>query len=77
VTAILVIFGPLVFLMICTIAQSAKRAARAAGDPRAEDEMANRDPIFRYHNCAVCNDGAQPCLRDNPSRCEFPHARND
>jgi len=46
-------------------------------DPRPDHEMAGRDPIFRYHNCARCQDGEQPCVRGNPRGCGFLHARND
>lgn len=34
-------------------------------------------PMFRDHNCAYCGSGKTPCKQGNPSRCEFPHARND
>ena len=46
-------------------------------DPRADHEMAGREPIFRYHNCARCQDGEQPCVRGNPRGCGFLHAKSD
>src|ERR1700689_3122659 len=33
--------------------------------------------IFRDHSCWKCRDGARPCVNGSPSRCNFPHARND
>lgn len=44
-------------------------------DPREDDPT--REGIFRSHNCWKCGDGAKPCVRGAPNRCEFPHARND
>lgn len=37
----------------------------------------SKDGLFRYHRCWKCNDGAQPCVQGQPSRCEYPKARND
>jgi len=34
-------------------------------------------PKFEYHNCARCKDGERACVRGDPGRCEWPHARND
>ncbi len=34
-------------------------------------------PIFRYHNCAYCQDGVMPCRKGNYSQCDNPRARND
>jgi hypothetical protein len=34
-------------------------------------------PKFRDHFCARCRDGERPCVRGNPTTCEWPHARND
>lgn len=36
-----------------------------------------RQPIFRYHNCAGCNDGEKPCREGNYGNCSWPRARND
>lgn len=44
-------------------------------DPRPEGIYTH--PMFRDHNCWYCREGAKPCVVDNPSRCEYPHARND
>lgn len=44
-------------------------------DPRDPDH--SRSGIFVYHNCWKCQDGKKPCANGNPSRCEYPHARND
>jgi hypothetical protein len=44
-------------------------------DPRPND--ACRHPIFRYHNCARCANGARPCVKGNPNDCDNPYARND
>ena len=33
--------------------------------------------IFRDHSCWKCRDGAKPCVNGSPSRCDYPHARND
>lgn len=46
-------------------------------DPRSEEEMVGRNPIFRYHNCYRCQDGARACVQGCSTGCEFPHARND
>lgn len=54
--------------------QKAKAAAPAV-DPR--EDGPSRESIFRSHNCWKCGDGAKPCVRGAPNRCEFPHARND
>ena len=42
-------------------------------DPREE----YRHPMFRDHNCWKCREGEKPCVAGNPSRCEYPHARNE
>jgi hypothetical protein len=39
--------------------------------------MVGRDGVFRDHNCARCESGERACVRGDPRRCEFPHARND
>jgi len=44
-------------------------------DPRDPDH--SRTGMFVYHNCWKCQSGEKPCVRGNPGRCEFPHARND
>lgn len=44
-------------------------------DPRDPDP--SREGIFRYHNCWKCQDGKKACVNGAPSRCEYPHARND
>lgn len=44
-------------------------------DPRDPDHT--REGIFVYHNCWKCDDGKKPCVKGNPRRCEYPHARND
>lgn len=36
-----------------------------------------RKPIFLNHNCAGCNEGAEPCREGNYNRCSWPRARND
>jgi hypothetical protein len=46
-------------------------------DPRPDNEMIGRDPIFRAHNCARCDSGRRPCIKGDPSQCDLPHARND
>ncbi|MFA7308374.1 MAG: hypothetical protein WC026_17085 [Hyphomicrobium sp.] len=51
----------------------AKRLAKL--DPRDPD--LSRPGIFRDHNCYRCDSGKKPCVVGNPSRCEYPHARND
>ena len=49
--------------------------ARLPIDPRDPDPT--REGIFRYHNCYKCQSGKKPCVNGNPSRCDYPHARND
>lgn len=44
-------------------------------DPRDPDPT--REGIFVYHNCYRCQSGKRACVRGDPRRCEFPHARND
>jgi hypothetical protein len=46
-------------------------------DPRPEIEMIGKHPIFRYHNCARCDSGREPCIQSNPRQCDWLHARND
>lgn len=50
-------------------------APSATIDPRDSDPT--REEIFRDHNCYHCYDGARPCVRGAPNRCEYPRARND
>lgn len=47
-----------------------------AGKARREIKRA-RDPIFVFHNCYRCKDGAEPCKSGSPRGCEYPRARND
>jgi hypothetical protein len=58
--------------MADTTKSDAQRAFEKAMAPR-ENPL---HPMFRDHNC-WCLDGKRPCKQGNPSRCEFPHARND
>ena len=57
--------------------------ARAISDEKSGEPLDPRDPdhsregIFVLHNCSRCSDGRRPCVVGNPSRCEYPHARND
>jgi hypothetical protein len=44
-------------------------------DPRPAGTYSH--PMFRDHNCSRCDSGAKPCPKGNPSRCDWPHARND
>jgi hypothetical protein len=44
-------------------------------DPRDPDHT--RSGIFVHHNCWKCRNGEKPCIRTNPSYCEYPTARND
>jgi len=37
----------------------------------------HRDAIFRNHNCSRCRSGERACVEGEPSRCGWPHARND
>lgn len=46
-----------------------------APDPRDPDPT--REGIFRYHNCWKCQSGKKACVNGSPSRCDYPHARND
>jgi hypothetical protein len=46
-------------------------------DPRPDSEMVGRHPMFRDHNCSRCKSGDRACVRGDPGRCEWPHARND
>jgi len=43
----------------------------------ARDPDYSRSGIFVHHNCWRCLDGKMPCVRGNPSQCDYPHARND
>jgi hypothetical protein len=44
-------------------------------DPRPDEEMAGRDPIFR--DCWRCKDDTLPCVRGNPRGYGNLHARNE
>lgn len=44
-------------------------------DPRDPDP--SKEGVFRDHNCWKCREGKKPCVRGEPRRCEFLHARND
>jgi hypothetical protein len=47
-------------------------------DPREPRRLLpGMHPIFRDHNCSRCKSGEKPCVRGNPSQCDWPHARND
>jgi hypothetical protein len=46
-------------------------------DPRPDSEMVGRHPMFRGHNCSRCKSGDRACVRGDPGRCEWLHARND
>ncbi len=37
----------------------------------------SRTGIFVNHNCPRCLDGKKPCVKGNPNRCGWLHARND
>ena len=50
---------------------------RAHGTPDPRDPDPTRAGIFRLHNCWKCRSGEVACANGNPSRCEYPHARND
>jgi len=52
-------------------------AGRAIFTELPADAPSQRDGIFRDHSCWKCKDGKEPCVVGNPSRCEYPHARND
>jgi len=43
--------------------------------PRDPDQ--SRQPPFVYHNCWRCDNGAKPCVDQNPGSCQYLHARND
>jgi hypothetical protein len=36
-----------------------------------------RHTMFRNHNCSRCRSGERACVRGDPGRCDWPHARND
>jgi hypothetical protein len=36
-----------------------------------------RDTKFRDHNCSRCRSGERACVKGDPRRCDWPHARND
>ena len=36
-----------------------------------------RPAIMRDHNCPRCRSGERACVQGDPSRCSWPHARND
>jgi hypothetical protein len=42
-----------------------------------DDAPAEATGIFRDHSCWKCQDGKKACVRGTPTRCEYPHARND
>jgi hypothetical protein len=44
-------------------------------DPRDPDPT--REGVFQTHNCYRCQHGKRACVRGDPHRCEWPHARND
>lgn len=47
-------------------------------DPRDNRKLLpGMHPRFRDHNCARCHNGSRACVEGNPSRCSWPHARND
>lgn len=48
---------------------------REKPDPRDPDY--SREGIFVLHNCFRCDSGRLSCVQGNPSRCEYPRARND
>lgn len=45
-------------------------------EPRTDEELAGRAPIFRNHNCWKCRDGTRPCP-NGYRNCEYPRARDD
>lgn len=53
----------------------AKAVRKLGRDPRDPDPT--KTGIFRDHNCAYCRSGDLPCVKGDPYRCEYPHARND
>lgn len=44
-------------------------------DPRDPDP--SREGIFQYYNCWKCDNGRLPCACGTPTKCHYPHARND
>lgn len=58
-------------------ADIAHRRASDPRDPRPDSELRGRDSIFRDHNCSRCRDGEKACVKGDPRRCDWPHARND
>lgn len=46
-------------------------------DPRDPRSGPVAHPMFVNHNCWKCREGERPCVAGSPSRCEYPHARND
>lgn len=43
-------------------------------DPRAPDQT--REGLFQTHDCWRCEHGKKPCPNGQPSRCDYPIARN-
>jgi hypothetical protein len=48
-------------------------------EPRDESYLKSRNISLRFrdHNCARCHDGERACVKGDPGRCDWPHARND
>ena len=46
-------------------------------DKYLREAAEGKSGIFRDHSCWKCQDGKKPCVRGEPSRCEYPNARND
>jgi hypothetical protein len=55
--------------------------SRAIADAEKREALGPRKdplhPMFRDHNCAYCASGEKPCRQGDPSRCDYPHARDD
>lgn len=58
-----------------TLVDIARAGMAQRPDPRDPDP--SRSGVFRDHNCWKCNSGGKACVAGSPSRCEYPHARND
>lgn len=54
-----------------------RRSEVEASMEKAMSDDPTKTGIFRDHNCGYCEDGAKPCVKGDPYKCEYPHARND
>jgi hypothetical protein len=59
------------------MSQTSKSDAQRAFEEAMAPRQNPAHPMFRDHNCSRCSDGEKPCKNGDPSRCDYPHARND